>query len=164
MRTSRLLLVFLTASGATALADRPKSSLEVASSAFTANEQIPAEYTCEGARKSPPLSWTGVPSETKSVAILVDDPDASPHGFTHWIVTDLDPNTTSLAAGKSGYKAPCPPSGMHHYRFHVYALDQKIAPTSDRATFLKEIQGHVVADGQLVGTYEKTGKIRSRSY
>jgi phosphatidylethanolamine-binding protein (PEBP) family uncharacterized protein len=159
MRTSSGLLVFLTISASTALADPPgRDSLEVSSSAFNANEAIPTEYTCEGAKKSPPLSWSNVPSEAKTIAVLVDDPDAEAGTFTHWIVTDIDPAKTSLDAGKTGYTAPCPSSGMHHYRFRVYALDTKIARTSNRATFLKEIQGHVVADGELVGTYEKQAK------
>jgi len=121
---------------------------------------IPSAYTCDGARKSPPLAWSAVPPEAKSIAVLVDDPDAPNGPFTHWIVTDIDPTQTSLPADQPGYAAPCPPSGTHHYRFHVYALDIKIAHAANRAALLKAIEGHVLAEGELVGTYERPARPR----
>jgi phosphatidylethanolamine-binding protein (PEBP) family uncharacterized protein len=138
-----------------------QKSLEVTSSAFKAGDAIPSEYTCEGANKAPPLAWANLPAETKSVAVLVDDPDAPKGTFTHWLVTDLPPTTTSLGdSGKipAGYTGPCPPSGRHHYHFHVYAIDTKIGEQASRADFLSAIRGHVLAEGDLVAMYEKANK------
>lgn len=147
--------------------------LTVTSSAFGTNESIPGEYTCFGDGKRPPLSWSNVPAGTKSIAVLVDDPDAPKGTFTHWIVTNIPPTTTSLPAGAAlpkgaiegrnskgsrGYIAPCPPSGMHHYHYFVYALDTKIAPAASRAELMKEIEGHILASGELVGMYERAGR------
>jgi Raf kinase inhibitor-like YbhB/YbcL family protein len=175
MRNSNYLLIPLVLAAAPTGAVAAKGSLTVTSSAFKANEAIPSEYTCDGAEKSPPLSWSNVPAGAKSIAILVDDPDAPMGTFTHWIVTNIPPSETSLSAagslpqgatsakndkGASGYAGPCPPSGKHHYHFHVYALDTTIAKPSGRAAFLKAIDGHVLADGELVATYERQGAPR----
>lgn len=142
--------------------------LTVTSDAFKANEAIPSEYTCDGAEKTPSLSWSNVPSDAKSIAILVEDPDAPKGTFTHWMVTNIPPTETSLSSsgtlpqgataakndkGATGYAGPCPPTGTHHYHFRVYALDKTIAEPTSRADFMKEIKGHVVAQGELVGTY-----------
>ena len=155
MRT--LISLLLMAPAATAFADTTHTSLTVTSSAFQANQAIPSEYTCDGGAKTPPLSWSGVPSDAKSVAILVEDPDAPKGTFTHWIVTNIPPSQTSLANGAEGtrYTAPCPPSGTHHYHFRVYALDKTLAHPASRADFMKQIKGHVLAQGDLVGTYSK---------
>jgi len=146
-------------------------SLTVTSDAFQANQAIPSEYTCDGAQQTPPLSWSGVPGEAKSIAILVEDPDAPKGTFAHWIVTNIPPHETSLSAngslpqgavaakndkGATGYAAPCPPSGTHHYHFRVYALDRTIPQPASRAAFMKEIKGHVLAQGDLVGTYSRS--------
>jgi Raf kinase inhibitor-like YbhB/YbcL family protein len=177
-----LSLIAVTATPPRASADTPdrgtradrgaKSTLTVTSSAFSQNEAIPSEYTCDGAEKTPPLSWSGVPSDAKSVAILVDDPDAPKGTFTHWLITNLPPNETSLSEngslpqgamaakngkGATGYTAPCPPTGSHHYHFRVYALDKTLAQPASRAAFMNEIKGHVLAQGELVGTYSKQG-------
>jgi Raf kinase inhibitor-like YbhB/YbcL family protein len=144
--------------------------LEVTSSAFGANQLIPPEFTCDGANKPPPIAWSGVPKETQSIAILVDDPDAPGGTFTHWLITDLPATTTSLSEGgalprgamasrndmgKAGYAGPCPPSGRHHYHFHVYALDAPVGKAADRQAFLSAIPGHVLAEGDLVGVYQR---------
>ena len=158
----------------TALADPIKQAdgnpvpLTVSSSAFTANQPIPAEYTCDGTGNPPPLSWSNVPSAAKSVAVLVEDPDAPSGTFTHWLVTDISPTTTSLdktlpggamaaskGKGANGYTPPCPPSGRHRYNFQVFALDLPKVKAHTRAAFLSEINGHIVAKGELTGTYEK---------
>ncbi len=135
----------------------PPPRLEVTSPAFRANEDIPTEYTCEGANTPPPLAWSQVPGDTKSIAVMVDDPDAPMGVFTHWIVTGISPQATSLdkAPPDARYTGPCPPSGRHHYRFRVYALDTTIARPANRAAFLAAIRGHVLAEGELVGRYEK---------
>jgi Raf kinase inhibitor-like YbhB/YbcL family protein len=154
-----------------ARADTPaRAQLQVTSSAFTNNADIPSEYTCDGTEISPPLTWSGVPTQAKSVAILVEDPDAPKRTFTHWLVTGLTSTTTSLAAGaalpqgavaaksdkgKVGWTGPCPPSGRHHYIFHVYALDIALARPLTRADFLAAINGHVLGEGQLVGMYQR---------
>ena len=153
-----------------ALAFADARTLSVTSSGFAANGEIPSDYTCDGAQKSPPLSWSGVPSEAKSVALLFDDPDASKGAFTHWIVTNIPPSETSLSEngqlpagavaakndkGATGYTGPCPPSGTHHYHFRVFALDKTLAHPANRAAFMQEIKGHVLAQGELVATYTK---------
>jgi Raf kinase inhibitor-like YbhB/YbcL family protein len=160
--------------GATALAGTRAAAtprpLRVSSTAFTDQQAIPAEYTCEGAQKAPPLAWSAPPRGTKSIAIFVEDPDASSGAFTHWLVTGIPPAVRSLPAGGSmpkgamaarnstgdeGYAAPCPPFGPHRYHFHVYALDTEIAPPASKHDFLSVIEGHVLAEGELVGAYEK---------
>lgn len=147
-----------------------KNSLTVASSAFRNNELIPPEYTCDGPERPPPLSWSGVPGATKTVAILVDDPDAPSGMFTHWLVSGIPPTTTSLPAGGAlppgavagrnskgltGYAGPCPASGRHRYHFRVFALDTAIAAPASTAAFLSAIDGHLLAIGELVGTYQR---------
>lgn len=175
-------LLFLTAVAALpagALADTPSSknpaaperaALQVSSSAFAANQAIPPKYTCDGTQTSPPLSWSKVPAGTQSIAILVDDPDAPRGTFTHWLVTGISPTTTSLAAGaplpqgamaarngkgEARYTGPCPPEGRHRYVFRVYALDRTVATPRSKDDFLAAIDGHVLAEGQLIGTYQK---------
>jgi len=148
-----------------------KQSLKVTSSAFNNDETIPAEYTCDGSQRPPPLAWSQPPSGTKSVAVFVDDTDGGAKGtFTHWLITGIPPKTTELPAGGSmpqgavagknskgdaGYTGPCPPEGRHHYVFHVYALDTEIALPGSKINFLSVVDGHVLAEGQLVGTYQK---------
>lgn len=182
MRTTTPLLLILGLSTA-ALAetptpqnrsDEPKAgqTLQVRSKAFQANGAIPREYTCEGEGISPPLTWSNVPKETKSIAVLVDDPDAPSGTVLHWLVTGLNGTATSLRAGAelpegavavknskgvAGYMGPCPPSGSHRYRFNVYALDRSPGSPQTRAEFEAAIKGHVIAHGVLVGTYEKQG-------
>ncbi len=166
--TTRIGLILVAALAASPAYAAPPPKLDVTSSAFRANEDIPVEYTCDGANTPPPLAWSQVPRQTKSVAVLVDDPDAPNGVYTHWLVTGISPQTTSLdktlpqgavatgsGTGETHYTAPCPPSGRHHYRFQVYALDTTIGKPANRAAFLKEIRGHVIAQGELVGMYEK---------
>ncbi len=174
MRTSIFSLLFMATVPASTLADTsPQSktaSLTVTSSAFKANEAIPTEYTCDGAETSPSLSWSGVPADAKSIAILVEDPDAPEGTFTHRLVTDIPPTITSIDKGASlptgamaakndkgnaGYAGPCPPTGRHHYHFRVYALDKTLGKVTSRSEFLSAIEGHVLAQGELVGTYQR---------
>jgi Raf kinase inhibitor-like YbhB/YbcL family protein len=169
MRTPSLFLSILSVSLASQAWANTKT-LTVTSTSFKANEAIPSEYTCDGSQKSPQLSWSGVPSDAQSVAILVDDPDAPKGTFTHWIVTNIPPSESMLSEngalpqgavaakndkGATGYAGPCPPSGTHHYHFRVYALDKTLAQPASRAAFEKAIKGHVLAQGELVGTYTK---------
>lgn len=171
--TTSCLFLTLVASRAFAGAPEPPRkpvTITVTSPAFTANGQIPSEYTCEGMELSPPMRWSNVPRDARSIAILVDDPDAPKRTFTHWIVTGIPAMTTALGAGtalpegavagksdagKAGWTGPCPPSGRHRYVFHVYALDVPLARQLSRAEFLAAINGHVIGQGQLIGTYQK---------
>lgn len=177
MRNFVLAALLLANLPASAFAEKPKrsehvpASLEVTSSAFANNQPIPTELTCEGTDPGPPpLTWSRVPTGTKSIALLVDDPDAPSGAFTHWLVTNISPRTTAISGGLPdgavpakndygtiGYAPPCPPHGRHHYQFRVYALDIAFHNTMTRAEFLSATRGHVLAMGQLIGTYQKQG-------
>lgn len=170
--SSLLVLAALAArTQAQAPAESPRpSTLEVRSNAFGMNGRIPEVYTCDGANISPPLWWSPVPQGTRSIAILVEDPEAPTGTFTHWLVTGIPPIVKELPSGAalpynavaaandkgtSGYTGPCPPRGLHHYRFHVYALDISAPAAASRADFLAAIDDHVLAHGVLVGVYER---------
>jgi Raf kinase inhibitor-like YbhB/YbcL family protein len=154
--------------------------LSLSSSAFSAGSAIPAKHTCEGANLSPPLAIGDVPAGTKSLALVVEDPDAPDPAapklvWAHWVAYDLPPTTHSLAegagnhgplgrAGKNdwreiGYRGPCPPIGRHRYFFRLFALDQELGDLHEpsRPDLLKAIEGHVLARGELFGTYAKGG-------
>ncbi len=147
------------------------TSLKVSSSAFSDNSNIPMKYTCEGQQVSPPLEISGIPSDAKSLALIVHDPDAPMDGgFTHWVVWNIDPSTTSIPEGfdggeqglngakKTGYIGMCPPTGTHHYHFMVYALDTKlnISKQTGKDGLEKAMKGHILAQGELVGLYKKS--------
>lgn len=116
------------------------------SSAFADNAQIPAEYSCHGANVPPPLSWQNVPPAAKSLALVVNDPDAPAGLYVHWVVTGIAPSTTEISdgalpetavvslnsSGKAEYLGPCPPvgTGVHHYRFQLHALSEPLTVTA----------------------------------
>ena len=145
--------------------------LAVTSSAFAANAEIPSEHTCDGADTAPPLAWSGAPATTQSFAVIVDDPDAPDPAkpqrtWVHWVRSQIPATVTSLPAqggvdgnndwNAAGWRGPCPPVGRHRYFFKVYAVDAKIGdPGMTKAALLKAIEGHVVAAGELIGTYQK---------
>jgi Raf kinase inhibitor-like YbhB/YbcL family protein len=148
------------------------ASLTVTSKSFPSGGTIPVDYTCDGADKSPQLTWSAPPAGTKSFALEVDDPDAPGGDFTHWIVFDLRPDTLALPeaadpteaggiAGTNGfgrvqYSGPCPPRmELHHYYFRVFALDAAVALASgaSRDAVDAAMSGHVLAEGALVGTF-----------
>ncbi len=147
------------------------AKLVVTSSAFAAGAEIPSDHTCEGADTAPPLAWSGAPATTQSFALVVDDPDAPDPAkpqrtWVHWVRAQIPATVTSLPAaggvdGKNdwnapGWRGPCPPIGRHRYFFKVYALDAKIGDAGmTKAQLLHAIEGHVVAAGELVGTYQK---------
>ena len=158
-------------------------TLKVTSSAFQQGGSIPAQYTCEGKDISPPLSWAGLPNNAKSVAMIVDDPDAPDPAkpqrvYVHWVVYNMTAQTTSLAEnasksgmpagavqgkndwGKAEYGGPCPPIGRHRYFFKLYALDTTLTGLKDatKADLEKAMRGHIVDSGELMGTYQKTKK------
>jgi Raf kinase inhibitor-like YbhB/YbcL family protein len=144
--------------------------LAVSSPAFGPNTMIPTKYTCQGASISPALHIGEFPAGTKSLAIILHDPDAGrPGGFTHWVVFNIDPTAdipegykggvqALNGAAKAGYVGPCPPTGVHHYHFMVYALDTRLelSAKSGKAELEKAMEGHILAQGDLVGLYSKT--------
>ena len=148
-----------------------KTELIISSTAFQNNGMIPSKYTCEGANINPPLKISGIPANAKSVAIIVDDPDAPKGTFDHWVTWNIKPaetiaeNSAAGTAGKNGmgkdgYTGPCPPSGTHHYHFKVYALDQvlDLREGADKKALEDVMKDHIVAYGELIGLYEKKNK------
>jgi Raf kinase inhibitor-like YbhB/YbcL family protein len=156
-------------------------TLTLTSPAFAHGEPIPRVHTCEGQDLSPPLSWSGAPAGTKSFALIVDDPDApDPNApkrtHVHWVLYNIPSDVTELPEGASSgrlprgsielktdsgrtrYGGPCPPIGRHRYFHKLYALDTTLGSVEDptKAGLLKAMEGHVVAQAELVGTYEKT--------
>jgi hypothetical protein len=142
------------------------------SSAFDNAQPIPSRHTCQGEDVSPPLQWTNVPEGTRSLALVVDDPDAPGGVFTHWIAWGLDPAAEWLGEGASvpregqndfgtsGYRGPCPPPGhgRHRYVFRLYALDAdlELGAGAAKAGLEQAIEGHVLTMAELVGTYERS--------
>jgi Raf kinase inhibitor-like YbhB/YbcL family protein len=155
-------------------------TLTLISPAFPHQGEIPSDYTCDGDDRSPPLSWTGVPTGTRSFALIVDDPDApDPKApkmtWVHWVLYDIPASVSSLEAGAStrlpagaregmsnekrtGYGGPCPPIGRHRYFHKLYALDTTLGDRGalTKSLLEKAMKGHVLAEAQLVGTYQKT--------
>lgn len=145
------------------------STLSVTSPAFDDGAAIPREFTCKGANTSPPLAWSGVPAGARSVALVVDDPDAGNGPYNHWVLYNIDPGLSALAAGevpqgaqqadnsggKLGYTGPCPPSGTHHYRFTIYVLRSPLTvpAAGDPDRVLVAIKGKTTARGTLTGTF-----------
>ncbi len=153
--------------------------MKVTSSAFAEGGSIPAQYTCDGRNVSPPISWEGVPASAKTIALIADDPDAPRGTWVHWVLFNLPatekglpegvPATETLPSGarqgrndfgNAGYGGPCPPSGAHRYYFKLYALDASLdlASGAKKDVLLKAMEGHVVAEGQLMGRYQRAAK------
>jgi Raf kinase inhibitor-like YbhB/YbcL family protein len=144
---------------------KTSSPLTIQIAEFGSNQAIPNQNTAEGGNKPPTISWTATPPETKTIALIADDPDAN--GFTHWVVYDIPPEASKLPAsaaiegkngsGSTGYFGPKPPPGKpHHYHFHLYALDTRLPlqAGASKEDVLKAMSGHVLADGELVGIYQ----------
>ncbi|MFO1424426.1 MAG: YbhB/YbcL family Raf kinase inhibitor-like protein [Candidatus Competibacteraceae bacterium] len=156
--------------------------LTLTSPAFTHNGAMPARLTCDGRDLSPELRWSGLPAETKSLALIVDDPDAPDPAaprmtWVHWVLYNIPPTATGLAEavtpgdlpaetrqglndwGRPNYGGPCPPMGRHRYFHKLYALDTVLPdlgkPT--KAALEKAMKGHVLASTELVGTYQRSG-------
>lgn len=143
----------------------------ISSSAFQNNSSMPPMYTCDGKDISPPLSFSEVPASAKSLALIVDDPDAPNGDWVHWLVWNIDPAITTLeenslpaealagttSFGESAWGGPCPPSGVHHYQFKLYALDNKLdlQAGAQKNDLQKAIQGHILAQAMLVGLYQR---------
>jgi Raf kinase inhibitor-like YbhB/YbcL family protein len=151
-------------------------SLTITSTAFKHMQPIPPQYTCDGADRSPPLSWSALPPAAKSIALICDDPDAPAGTWVHWVVYDLPPTADSLqenipkidtvpGGGKQGkndfhrigWNGPCPPGGTHRYFFKMYALDTmlNLPAGKTKSEIEKAMKGHILAQGQLMGTYAR---------
>lgn len=154
------------------------SRFSISSPAFAPNGPIPSKHTCEGEDVSPALAFSGLPDGTKSLALIVDDPDApdpaAPKStWVHWVLYDLPPTSTGLPEGvtalpsgtregkndwkRTGWGGPCPPIGTHRYFFKLYALDTLLGDLREptKAALLKAMEGHVLAQAEVVGTYRK---------
>ncbi len=143
--------------------------MKITSSAFENREQIPGKYTCNGENINPPLKFSEVPGEAKSLVLIIDDPDAPGGTWIHWIVYNISPNLREVGEnsipddgeegtttfGKPGYGGPCPPSGVHRYFFKLYALDKTLSleKNPDKETILRNMQGAIIAQAELIGLY-----------
>ena len=151
-------------------------TMKLTSTAFEEGGMIPAEYTCDGQNISPPLAWSGVPDGAKTLALIADDPDAPRGTWVHWLVYQIPPTEKGLPENvparptleggarqgtndfkKTAYGGPCPPSGTHRYFFKLYALDAdlNLPPGATKDQLLKATEGHVLAEGQLMGRYKR---------
>lgn len=143
--------------------------MKITSQAFQNNTEIPARYTCQGENISPPLEISDVPTNTKSLALIVDDPDAPNKSWVHWVIWNISPSTTTIPEnahfeniglndfGQNNYGGPCPPSGIHRYFFKIYALDTQLIVTSNtnKPDLLSAMTNHILAQSELIGTYIK---------
>jgi Raf kinase inhibitor-like YbhB/YbcL family protein len=168
--------------------DPTRLTIRLTSQSFAEGGTIPREFTCDGADRSPPLEWSGVPESALALVLLCEDPDAPAGIWTHWVLIDLPAELRSLEAGagtppaprletvsaakgpeltlrqgkndfgKIGYGGPCPPSGTHRYFFRLYALDKRtdLDQGTTRTAVLKAIEGHVLAEGRLMGRYTRS--------
>lgn len=146
-------------------------NMKLTSPAFANNDIIPSEFTCDGADASPPLIISDVPSNAKSLALVMDDPDAPVGTWDHWVVFNIAPTTKEIPKGKepkgadgrnswgrTGYGGPCPPSGTHRYFFKLYALDTilNLPEGATKKDLEKAMQGHIIAQAQLMGMYKRS--------
>ena len=154
------------------------AKLNLTSDAFASGQSIPAKYSCTGRNISPQLAWDEPPAAAQSFALIVDDPDAPMGTWVHWVLYNIPASTRSLqedlpitgknvdpnaifvgknSSGDLGYDGPCPPSGTHRYYFKLYALDMTISllPGASKEQVLKEMQEHILAQGELMGTFSK---------
>lgn len=147
-----------------------KSILKLASSAFGEGEAIPALYTCDGADETPPLAISDVPASAKSLALVMDDPDASNGIWDHWLIWNIPPETTELhnhtspigiigrnSWGRNDYGGPCPGRGQHRYQFKLYALNTtlNLRPDSNRTDLEDAMEGHILDQFTLTGFYQR---------
>jgi Raf kinase inhibitor-like YbhB/YbcL family protein len=177
---SLTLLILLPGTPSIIVAQERAMTLTLTSQAFRQNGEIPAQHTCQGADVSPPLEWSGVPANTKSLALIVDDPDAPDPAapkmtWVHWVLYNIPPTTTRLPDGaaaqalpggtlegvndfkRAAYGGPCPPVGRHRYFHKLYALDTVLPDLKgpSKAALEKAMQGHVLAHAELIGTYQR---------
>lgn len=172
------IVLALTAGTSSSLKPEKESmKIQLSSSAFAEGKEIPVMQTGQGKDASPPLKWSGVPANARSLALIADDPDAPMGTWVHWVLYDLPPSTTELAENversqylpggakqgindfkRLGYGGPYPPPGKpHRYYFKIYALDivTDLKPGATKQQLLKAMEGHVLAEGQLMGTHQR---------
>jgi Raf kinase inhibitor-like YbhB/YbcL family protein len=152
-------------------------ALSVSSSVFGEGDMIPARYTCQGEDVSPPVAWSGVPAGTRSLVLIMDDPDAPVGVFSHWVIFNIAVDSPGLPEavpaqaqlpggalqgrndfGRVGYGGPCPPPGRpHRYQFTVYALDSslELEAGASKGQVLGAVRGHILAQGRLSGRYQR---------
>jgi len=157
--------------------NRATMKIQLTTAAFAEGQPIPSRHAYDNQDLSPALQWSGVPPATKSLALICDDPDAPMGTWVHWVLYNLPPDTTGLSEGvpktpelangarqgandykKIGYGGPCPPPGKpHRYFFKLYALDAApdLKPGATKKELLKAMDGHIIAEGQLMGTYQR---------
>ena len=146
-------------------------TLQVVSTVFSHNGHIPSEYTCDGKDINPPIEVNNIPEGTRSLALIMEDPDAPRAVFDHWLLWNISPNEAIAEQsspgisglndfGKTGYGGPCPPSGVHRYFFKVYALDTKLdlIAGADKTALLEAMEGHIIAEGEIMGLYQRKKK------
>ncbi len=150
--------------------------MQLISSAFEEGGSIPSKYTCDGPDVSPPLGWSNVPDQAVSLALILDDPDAPAGTWVHWVIYDIPVNEAGLSDeipprrelesgarqgtndfDNIGYGGPCPPGGSHRYYFTLYALDEhlNLPPGRTKAKLLEAMEGHILDEAQLMGTYAR---------
>lgn len=148
------------------------TDMQITSTAFEHNQNIPSQYTCDGTDMNPPLQISEVPEGTQSLALIVDDPDAPRGDWVHWLVWNIDPSTTEISEnsvpagavqgltdfGRNDWGGPCPPSGTHRYFFKLYALDSALdlSTSAGKADLLSAMEGHILENGELIGLYERS--------
>ena len=151
-----------------ALQAQTDTSLIIGCPSFRHEGNIPEKYTCEGDNTNPSLNIGNIPNATKTLALIMEDPDAPAGTFYHWVAWNIKPTDTIRensspgsegvnSKGKKGYTGPCPPTGTHRYFFRIYALDISLdlPENTDRDILLNAMQGHIIAEGELMGMYEK---------
>lgn len=149
--------------------NRETGNLIIASPAFNNEGEIPSKYTCDGEDINPPLQIDEIPKEAVTLALIAEDPDAPKGTFDHWLVWNINPNSTidensipgisgNNSAGKTGYHGPCPPKGSHRYYFTVFALDASLdlPAHADKKALQEAMQPHIIAKGSIMGRYERT--------
>jgi Raf kinase inhibitor-like YbhB/YbcL family protein len=158
-----------------------KMTIHVTSPAFTQGNAIPKKHTGDGVDVSPPLAWSNLPEKTKELALICSDPDAPNGDWVHWVIYKIPAEAKGLPEGVSrksrltdpagavqgknswtdgndiGYRGPLPPSGVHHYHFRLYALDAPLEaePGLDKKGLLGKMKTHILAEGELMGTYQR---------
>jgi Raf kinase inhibitor-like YbhB/YbcL family protein len=146
-------------------------ALKLSSPAFKYNQMIPFKYTCDGADVNPPLAIESAPAGAKSLALVVDDPDAPAGTWVHWVLWNIDPGTTEIGENsvpstarqgvndfrKRSYGGPCPPSGTHRYFFKLYALDTvpDLGQDTTKSALERAMKGHIIAETELIGVYKR---------
>jgi Raf kinase inhibitor-like YbhB/YbcL family protein len=168
---SLLLVSILTAGTSMGKETKKMKQLTITSPAFAEGGAIPLRYTCDGKDINPPLAFGVAPDGARSLALIVDDPDAPVGTWVHWVMWNIPHDVREIIENsfpegakqglndwkRNSYGGPCPPSGTHRYYFKIYALDKTldIPPTADKAALEKAMSGHILAQGQLMGTYRR---------